>query len=126
MLYVLHTFENSMIDPTTVATTRRGFIGSAAGFCLAGFGRAGNPPSLTIAAVDAVALQVIVDNATFGPFLPDQNLPGLKVIRSSGLSSGASLSRRPLVAEFGLSVLAESRLGSATKRVLVDLVIRRK
>lgn len=108
-----------MIRPRIVAT-RRGFIGSTAALCLTSFGRAEKPASLNIPAVDTVTLQVIVDNSTFGPFLPDQNLPGLKIIRGSGLSSGASMPRRPLMAEFGLSVLAESRLGPITKRVLVD------
>ncbi len=114
------TTVNAMIRPKAVAKTRRGFLGSTAAFCWAGLGRAADAPSLAISPVDAVTLQVVVDNATFGPFLPDQNLPGLKIIRSSGGSSGALMSRRPLLAEFGLSVLAQSRLGSATKRVLVD------
>ncbi len=83
-------------------------------------GRGKNSPSLEIPPVDEVSLQVVVDNATFGPFLPDQSLPGLKILRNAGVSSGASLSRRPLMAEFGLSVLAESSLGPVTRRVLVD------
>lgn len=120
MLCVRENNTKTMIRPKAIVTTRRGFIGSTAALCFAGLGRAAESPALAISPVDTVTLQVVVDNATFGPFLPDQNLPGLKVIRSASGSSGALMSRRPLLAEFGLSILAQSRLGSATKRVLVD------
>ena len=109
-----------MITQATSLHTRRRFIGSAAALCFAHRATARNSTALSVPTVDAVTLQVVVDNATFGPFLPNQNLPGLKVIRSAGGSSGAVLSRHPLLAEFGLSVFMETRLGSATQRVLVD------
>ena len=109
-----------MIRHKAISITRRGFIGSAVVTGLTHIGRAVTSESLAISPVDAVTLQIVVDNATFGPFLPDQSLPGLKVIRGLDNSSGGMLTRRPPMAEFGLSVLAESRLGSATKRVLVD------
>ncbi len=102
------------------ANTRRQFIGSAAALCFARGGLARNAPALSIPAVDAVTLEVVVDNATFGPFLPDQSLPGLKVTRNAVAPSGAVMSKHPLMAEFGLSVLVESQLASETRRVLVD------
>ena len=100
--------------------SRRGFLGSAAALCYAGFGKAGRASTLAVPVVDAVTVQIVVDNATFGPFLPDQNLPGLKVIRGGNGAPGPVMSPHALMGEFGLSVLAESKLASATKRVLVD------
>jgi len=87
------------------------------------------PPALALApaprppampTVDRLALQVLVDNATFGPFLPDLALPGLKVVRHTGDSGTNVMSRHALLAEFGLSILATSERGTATARVLVD------
>lgn len=85
------------------------FIGSASG--------AARRPAFET--VDEVTLQVVVDAATFGPFLPDQVLPGLKVKRSGG-GGAARMSRKSLMAEFGLSILARSRRGTETRQVLVD------
>ena len=76
-------------------------------------------PRLTIQPVDEVALQVVVDAATFGPFLPNQTLPGLRVERTGG-GGAARMSRKSLMAEFGLSLLARSRRGSETRHVMVD------
>lgn len=69
--------------------------------------------------VDRLTIHAIVDNATFGPFLGDQSLPGLRVERASG-GGGGRMSRQALMAEFGLSVIGESVLGSDTRRVMVD------
>jgi 7,8-dihydropterin-6-yl-methyl-4-(beta-D-ribofuranosyl)aminobenzene 5'-phosphate synthase len=69
--------------------------------------------------VDRLILHTVVDNATFGPFLGDQLLPGLRVERRGG-GGGPRMSRHALMAEFGLSVLGESRIGSQTRRVMVD------
>lgn len=85
----------------------------------AAFGMA-QPPLLTVPQVDALTLQVVVDNAVFGPFLPNQDLPGLRVLRNAGGGAGPQMSRRPLTAEFGLSVLAASRIGTEARHVLVD------
>lgn len=76
-------------------------------------------PSLVVPHVDQVTLHTIVDNATFGPFLGDQALPGLRVERAGG-GSGGRMSRQALMAEFGLSILGESVLGSDTRRIMVD------
>lgn len=76
-------------------------------------------PRFTVEPVDEVALQVVVDAATFGPFLPNATLPGLRVERSG--SSGANrMSRKSLMAEFGLSLLAQSRRGTESRRLMVD------
>lgn len=48
--------------------------------------------SFAVPQVDSLTLQIIVDNATFGPFLPDQKLNGLQVIRSQGGSIGNVMS----------------------------------
>ena len=74
---------------------------------------------LIVQPVDQVTLQVIVDAATFGPFLPNHALPGLRIERTSG-GSGARMSRKSLMAEFGLSLLAQSKRGAETRQVLVD------
>lgn len=76
-------------------------------------------PRLTVQPVDEVTLQVVVDAATFGPFLPDETLPGLRVIRT-GRDGLTRMPRTTLMAEFGLSLLAQSRRGSDTRHVLVD------
>jgi 7,8-dihydropterin-6-yl-methyl-4-(beta-D-ribofuranosyl)aminobenzene 5'-phosphate synthase len=75
---------------------------------------------LAFETVDEVALQIVVDAATFGPFLPNQTLPGLQVKRS-GTAGAARMSRKSLMAEFGLSILATSRRGTKTRQVMVDL-----
>lgn len=69
--------------------------------------------------VDKLTLQIVIDNAAFGPFLPNQNLPGLIVQREIG-DDGPQMSRHALIAEFGLSVLGVSQAGDQTRRVLVD------
>lgn len=37
---------------------------------------------LKVPVVDALTLTVLTDSATFGPFLPDLDLPGLNVVRA--------------------------------------------
>ena len=76
-------------------------------------------PRFTVEPVDEVALQVVVDAAAFGPFLPNATLPGLRVERS-GSSGALRMSRKSLMAEFGLSLLAQSRRGMESRRVMVD------
>lgn len=76
--------------------------------------------ALTVPPIDSLALQILVDNATFGPFLPDQALPGLKIQRSNPDAGKSVMTRGPLRGEFGLSVLGESKQGEQVRRVLVD------
>lgn len=77
---------------------------------------------LNVPQVDALTLTVVDDKETFGPFLPNLDLPGLTVVRS-GNGGGPAMPRmlpNALDAEFGLSILGDSRIGSAKRRVLVD------
>ena len=107
----------------TSGVTRRSLLaGSAAGILAAAAGRAFGAPALTVREVDRLSIQVVTDNATFGPFLEDLTLPGLQLVRAGngGKSGYARMSTRVLLAEFGLSVFAESRRGEQTRRVLVD------
>ncbi len=101
------------------AFSRRAFIGSTLGTSVAlglsPAGAANRSPQ-----VDAVTLQVLVDNATFGPFLPDLALPGLRVVRHTGDAGSQVMAARALRGEFGLSILATSRRGDAVARVLID------
>jgi 7,8-dihydropterin-6-yl-methyl-4-(beta-D-ribofuranosyl)aminobenzene 5'-phosphate synthase len=75
--------------------------------------------TLPIQPVDEVTLQVVIDAATFGPFLPNESLPGLRVERTRG-DSEPRISRQSLMAEFGLSILAHSRRGSELRQLIVD------
>jgi 7,8-dihydropterin-6-yl-methyl-4-(beta-D-ribofuranosyl)aminobenzene 5'-phosphate synthase len=76
-------------------------------------------PRFETPVVDRLTLQVLVDNAAFGPFLPNLTLPGLQVRRETG-DRRPRMSRQALKAEFGLSVLGTSQIGDQTRRVLVD------
>ncbi len=72
--------------------------------------------------VDRLSLQVLVDSATFGSFLDDLNLPGMRVLRARG-GKPLNAPRMPphaLLGEFGLSILGESQIAASTRRVLVD------
>lgn len=108
-------------DPDTI--DRRSFVRGAAALIAAGISSPAwtepSPSLLTVPQVDRLTLQILVDNQVFGPFLPDLTMPGLRVERSGG-ASGPRMSRHALIAEFGLSVLATSRTGAATRRVLID------
>lgn len=77
---------------------------------------------LTVPLVDSLTLTVLTDSATFGPFLPDMELPGIKVLRAgNGSAPGYTrMSRKALMGEFGLSLLADSRIEEVSRRVIVD------
>lgn len=110
-----------MKNPEHYAFDRRSFLqitgaGLAAMVAASASGAVRRP---AIETVDEVTLQVVIDAATFGPFLPDQVLPGLQVKRS-GDGGAARMSRKSLMAEFGLSILARSRRDTETRRVMVD------
>jgi len=101
-------------------TTRRTFVaGALAAIAAAKYGRAAANTPFAVPEVDALTLQVIVDNATFGPFLSDLKLPGLTVERNT-VPPAPRMSRHALMAEFGLSLLATSRRGSEKRNVMVD------
>ncbi|OYY91689.1 MAG: MBL fold metallo-hydrolase [Sphingomonas sp. 28-66-16] len=72
--------------------------------------------------VDALTLQVVTDGATFGPFLANLDLPGLKVVRAGngGQPSSPRMLPRALLGEFGLSILGESVMAGQRRRVMID------
>jgi 7,8-dihydropterin-6-yl-methyl-4-(beta-D-ribofuranosyl)aminobenzene 5'-phosphate synthase len=80
-------------------------------------------PAFEVPEVDSLNLQVIVDSATFGPFLPNLDLPGIKVLRAGngGPPHMPRMLPQALMGEFGLSILGESKRGELRRRVLVDL-----
>jgi 7,8-dihydropterin-6-yl-methyl-4-(beta-D-ribofuranosyl)aminobenzene 5'-phosphate synthase len=100
--------------------SRRTFIrGTAAGLLTLAMPRVLGASRITVPSVDRLVVHVVVDNATFGPFLPDLKKPGLRVVRAREPGRGV-VSRKTLLGEFGLSLLAESWQGSQIRRVLVD------
>ena len=79
-------------------------------------------PGFVVPQVDRLTLQVVDDAATFGPFLENLDLPGLKVVRA-GNGGPANMPRmlpRAVVGEFGLSILGDSAMGTSERRVLID------
>jgi 7,8-dihydropterin-6-yl-methyl-4-(beta-D-ribofuranosyl)aminobenzene 5'-phosphate synthase len=102
------------------ATTRRSFVaGALAAMAAAKVVRTSAATPFTVAEVDSVSIQVLVDNAVFGPFLSDETRPGLKVERISGRPA-PRMSHNTLMGEFGLSLLARSQRGSQARAVMVD------
>jgi len=101
------------------SATRRAFMQSA--LAVAVVSRAGRASAATFAApeVDSLSIQVLVDNATFGPFLSDDTRPGLRVERIAGRPA-PRMTHNILMGEFGLSLLARSQRGSQTRAVMVD------
>jgi 7,8-dihydropterin-6-yl-methyl-4-(beta-D-ribofuranosyl)aminobenzene 5'-phosphate synthase len=79
-------------------------------------------PGFVVPKVDRLTLQVVNDAATFGPFLENLDLPGLKVVRA-GNGGPAKMPRmlpRAVVGEFGLSILGDSAIGTNERRILID------
>jgi 7,8-dihydropterin-6-yl-methyl-4-(beta-D-ribofuranosyl)aminobenzene 5'-phosphate synthase len=108
-----------VLQRTDRAISRRTMLGGgAAGLAAMAFAPAFAQPLMP--EVDTLTLQVLDDNAVFGPFLPDLALPGLKVVRHTGGAPGGVMSRHALQGEFGLSILASSRRGAAAAQVLID------
>jgi 7,8-dihydropterin-6-yl-methyl-4-(beta-D-ribofuranosyl)aminobenzene 5'-phosphate synthase len=103
-----------------IVPTRRAFIGGVT--ALTGFATSSrSDPLMTVPVVDSLSIQVLVDNMAFGPFLDDIKRPGLVVQRSSrGGPPAARMNGRTLDAQFGLSLLAESKTAAQTRRVLID------
>ena len=105
-----------------LATRRSAMAGMMAVATAASLPLKARQSRFTAPTVDALTLTILTDNAAFGPFLPNLDLPGLKVLRGGGGSPAGDnrMSRKALMAEFGLSLLAESRIGTTSRRVLVD------
>ena len=100
--------------------SRRAFLGGCAAASMLPPLNAYAAGTLSVPEVDGVSLQVLVDNATFGPFLSNETRPGLSIERSNLDAGQRAMTRSPLQAEFGLSLLAESVLERQVRRVLVD------
>ncbi len=103
--------------------TRRSVLaGSMAVASMAGLPLRATTVRFQVPVVDSLTLTVLTDSATFGPFLPDLDLPGLKVLRSgNGSPRGYTrMSPKALMAEFGLSLIADSQIGQVSRRVIVD------
>ena len=112
-----------MSDVLQKSLSRRNFLSYGAASLVAATvlpQRAG--ASLNVPTVDRLVLTTVIDNATFGPFLDDLSLPGMHVMRAgNGLKPGLTrMSPHTLMAEFGLSLLAESSRGAQRRKVLVD------
>jgi 7,8-dihydropterin-6-yl-methyl-4-(beta-D-ribofuranosyl)aminobenzene 5'-phosphate synthase len=102
---------------------RRSFLASCAALATAAAVPVrASTASFKVPVIDALTLTVLTDNATFGPFLPDLDLPGLKVrYAGNGPADGnGHMQARTLTSEFGLSLMADSRIGNTARRVLVD------
>lgn len=107
---------------TAMATTRRTLLAATALGLLGAATRSPHVQSaLAVPQVDRLSVQVVIDNVTFGPFLDNLDLPGMRVERTSGgAGHAARMSPHSLLAEFGLSVLAESTRAAKVRRVMVD------
>lgn len=111
-----------MADSRMQVLTRRSVLGAGAiGLLAAATRSTAEMPVLAVPEVDRLSLQVVTDNATFGPFLDNLDLPGMKVLRAgNGGPPMARMPRRALTGEFGLSIVAESRRAGEVRRVMVD------
>jgi 7,8-dihydropterin-6-yl-methyl-4-(beta-D-ribofuranosyl)aminobenzene 5'-phosphate synthase len=112
-----------MDNGPSLLTTRRVMMGmSAAGLIGLATRSFPAPRPFVVPQVDSLSLQVVVDAATFGPFLDNLDLPGMKVLRAGngGPMSTPRMLPQALLGEFGLSVLGESNSGNQRRRVLVD------
>jgi 7,8-dihydropterin-6-yl-methyl-4-(beta-D-ribofuranosyl)aminobenzene 5'-phosphate synthase len=112
-----------MLDAPHTVITRRAVIGVSALAMAALSTRAYSAaPHLTVPIVDSLTLQVVTDAATFGPFLDNLDLPGMKVLRAGngGPPNPPRMLPQALLAEFGLSILCASTMGSQRRTVMVD------
>lgn len=102
--------------------TRRALLaGGAASLLAASTGTSASAALLpTVPTVDRLSIQVVIDAATFGPFLDNLALPGLTVTRAGNGGQGGKMLPRALLAEFGLSLLATSTRAAQQRQVMVD------
>jgi len=69
--------------------TRRTMLGAGAlGLLAAATRPVVADAAFTVPEVDSLSLQVVTDAATFGPFLDNLDLPGMKVLRAGGGAPG--------------------------------------
>lgn len=112
-----------MVADTQGSFTRRSMIAGVIGAgAMSSLPLRARTDRFKVPVVDSLTLTVLTDSGTFGPFLPDLELPGLKVLRTgNGSPPGYTrMSPKALMGEFGLSLLADSRIGGSSRRVLVD------
>lgn len=105
------------------AMSRRALLASGAlGLLAAGTRPAAGAERLAVPALDSLEIKVVTDAATFGPFLPDIDGPGLHVTfaGNGGPPHAPRMLPRALLGEFGLALHATSTLSGQTRRVLVD------
>lgn len=77
--------------------------------------------ALAVPEVDSLSVQVVTDAATFGSFLDNLDLPGMKVVRGgTGAAPMPRMLPRALTGEFGLALLGESSRGGVRRRVMID------
>lgn len=106
------------------SASRRAVLATGALGLLASAVRASGqrPATLSVPEVDSLAIQVVTDAATFGPFLPSLDLPGLSVTFAGGGPPHAPrMLPHALLGEFGLALHAVSTRGAETRRVMIDL-----
>ncbi|HEX6397266.1 MAG TPA: MBL fold metallo-hydrolase [Steroidobacteraceae bacterium] len=108
-----------MPQKTNFDTSRRTFLTGAIALAAATRLARAADARLSILKVDSLSVQVLVDNTVFGPFIPDLELPGLRVERISG-KPAPRMTRNALEGEFGLSLLARSQRGPQSRAVMVD------
>ena len=107
----------------TIGTTRRALLGAGAlGLVAAATRSSAAKPVLDVPEVDNLSVQVITDNATFGPFLDNLTLPGMRVTRvgNGGPSDATRMSPHALMGEFGLSVIGTSTRAGQRRKVMID------
>ena len=112
-----------MVESQRLGATRRAVMGAGALGLLAATARSvAAAPLLAVPEVDSLSLQIVTDSATFGPFLENLDLPGMKVLRAGngGPARAPRMLPHALLGEFGLSIVGESRLAGQVRRVMVD------
>ena len=110
------TTRNHLID-----RRRRELLGALPGLALLALNARAAAPDATIdvPTVDRLTLHIVVDAQTFA-FAEPIRRPDLVVERVGPRGNDTGPPDSTLTAEFGFSILAESRRGDATRRVLVD------
>ncbi len=100
---------------------RRTLLGALPGLALVGLNaRAAAPGDRPeVPTVDRLTLHIVVDAQTFA-FAEPIRRPDLVVERAGPRGNDTGPPDRTLTAEFGFGVLAESRRGDATRRVMID------
>lgn len=109
--------------PARAFATRRAVLQAGAFGVLAVATRsAALTPPFLVPEVDSLSVQVVTDNATYGPFLDNLSLPGMRVLHTGngGPPHAKRMLPRALMGEFGLSIMGVSRRGAERRHVIVD------